>query len=87
MNKLLTLLDLFRKGSEVANPELWKTGQVTVNAIGALLYAGVETARAFGYAVPITESQSLAIAGAVLSIFNLVMTIVTSKRAGLPAKE
>lgn len=87
MTKTAAVLDLFRKGSEVANPALWKAGQISVNALGAALYAGVELGRQFGYAVPITKAETFTIAGAFLSIFNMVMTVVTSKRAGLPAKE
>lgn len=87
MGKLLALWRLFQKGNEVSDPAKWKNGQITVNAIGAVLLGAVELARAFGYEVPITEAQSLAIGGGVIAVVNIVLTVITSARVGLPAKD
>ena len=85
MGKLLAIWKLFRKGEEVTNPEAWKLGQITATAIIAFLAAAVQAAAAFGYEVPVDENQLTAIAGGVLAVGNVVLTLVTSKRAGLPA--
>lgn len=85
MSKLLALFRLFRQGSEVANVERWKLGQVTTNSLVALLAAMVAVARAFGVTMDIADAELAAMAGGVLAAGNVIVTIVTSKRAGLPA--
>lgn len=85
IGKLTAVWRVFRKGEEVANPAAWKLGQITATAIIAFLAAAVQAAAAFGYEVPVNEDQLTAIAGGVLAVGNVVLTLVTSKRAGLPA--
>lgn len=86
MSKLAALFALFRKGSEVADVEKWKSRQITANTLVALLAAVVAVARAFGVAVDIADADLAAIAGGVFAAGNVIVTIVTSKRAGLPAQ-
>lgn len=87
MGKFAALFDLFRKGSEVANVEKWKSGQISANAIALVLTAGVAVAKAFGYTPPISDGDIVAIAGGVFALVNLIITVVSSSRAGLlPAK-
>ena len=85
MSKLLALFRLFRKGSEVADVEKWKSRQITANMLVALLASVVAVARAFGVAVDIADADLAAIAGGVFAAGNVIVTAVTSKRAGLPA--
>lgn len=85
MNKLKALFLLFRKGNEVANPEGWKNGQITANTIAGLVAALLATSSAFGYSLPVSDDAVLSIAGGVFAVVNVAFTIVTSKRAGLPA--
>lgn len=85
MSKLAALFRLFRKGSEVADVEKWKSRQITANMLVALLAALVAVARAFGVAVDIADADLAAIAGGVFAAGNVIVTAVTSKRAGLPA--
>lgn len=85
MNKLKALFLLFRKGNEVANPEGWKNGQITANTIAGLVAALLATSSAFGYSLPVSDDAVLSIAGGLFAAANIVITIVTSKRAGLPA--
>jgi hypothetical protein len=40
VSKLIAIVDLFRKGSEVSNKEAWKKGQITATALGGVLIAG-----------------------------------------------
>lgn len=86
MTKLWAILALFRKGNEVANPAAWKAGQITSTLLAGFLLAAVHAAEVFGYALPIDSSQIDAIAAGILAIGNVVLTITTSKRAGLPSK-
>ena len=85
MNKLKALFLLFRKGNEVANVEGWKNGQITANTIAGLVAALLATSSAFGYSLPVSDGDVLSIAGGLFAAANIVITIVTSKRAGLSA--
>lgn len=87
MEKLAAFWDLFRKGNEVANVEKWKSGQISANAIAIVLTSVVAVAKAFGYTPPISDGDIVAIAGGLLALTNVIITVVSSSRAGLlPAK-
>lgn len=86
MGKLLAILDLFRKGSSVADPALWKTGQITATSIAALFVAISHIATAFGYSLPIDQSAADAVAGGLVALLNVVLTVTTSKTIGLPPR-
>ena len=86
MGKLFALFRLFRKGNEVANPEGWKNGQVTVNTVAAFLAALLAAANAFGYRLPVSDDAVLSIAGGLFALANVIVTIITSKRVGIAAK-
>ena len=86
MGKLSAIWKLFRKGNEVANVESWKLGKITVDAVAAFLAAILSTAQAFGYSIPMDNSGLMLIAGGVYAFGGMVVTIITSKRAGLPAE-
>jgi hypothetical protein len=83
--KLSAIWRVFRKGEEVANPAAWKAGQVTATAIGGFLIAAVQAASAFGFEVPADEGQISAIAAGVLAVGNILLTLATSRKVGLPA--
>ena len=87
-DKLKAGLNVFRKGSEVANPEAWKTGQITGTVIGGLLLAIVNLAQVFGHPLPIDADSANAIGSGIVAVANIMLTAATSKRAGiLPATE
>lgn len=86
MSKLSALFALFRKGSEVSDVEKWKSRQITANMLVALLAALVGVAKAFGADLDIGNDDLAAIAGGVFAIYNITLTAVTSKRAGLPER-
>lgn len=87
MNKLLALLDLFRKGSRVADAELWKSRQVSTTMLVVLIIAGVKVASLFGYVLPIDEDSATAIAGGIIAVVNVLLTYATTNKLGvLPAK-
>lgn len=84
--KLKLFYDLFRKGQELGNAEIWKNRQVTANILGGFILATVALIKAFGYELPIDENTAMSIAGGAIAIINVVLTLTTSKKVGLPAK-
>lgn len=78
-------LRAMKSGEELANAATWKNRQSLVNAVSALVLAGAEIARAYGYPVPFADDQLTAVVGVVVVLlFNLWATLATSKRIGLP---
>lgn len=86
LNKVASVIDLFRKGQSVANPEKWKNRQVTATVLATVIVAGANTATAFGYPVPVDMDTANTLAVGLISIFNAVMTYVTTDKIGLPEK-
>lgn len=86
LNKVASVIDLFRKGQSVANPEKWKNRQVTTTVLATVIVAGANTATAFGYPVPVDMDTANTLAVGLISIFNAVMTYVTTDKIGLPEK-
>lgn len=85
-DKLKAFWDLFHKGEEVADPEKWKARQISASVIAGAIMAAVKLAGTFGIDIPVDSDTSLLIAGGVLATVNVVLTMVTSKKAGLQAK-
>jgi hypothetical protein len=83
ISTIFAALSLLQKGREVANPEAWKSGQITANVLGGVILAAGAVAKAAGIPLPIDEASSLTIAGGVIALFNVVATAVSSKRAGI----
>lgn len=84
--KLKLFYDLFRKGQELANVEVWKNRQVVANILGGFILAIVALMKAFGYDLPIDSDTAMSIAFGIAAIVNVILTITTSKKVGLPAK-
>lgn len=85
MGKLWAILDLFRKGSAVSDPALWKNSSNLAAALGALLLAVDRVAAAYGFPLGITDSDAVAMAGGMAAAAHIVLSIVTSDKIGLPA--
>lgn len=83
MNKLLAFWNLFKVGSSVTNPELWKKRQITVTVLGAVVLAVVNLVASFGYALPIDTETANAIAGGILAVINVILTITTTDKVGV----
>ena len=83
MGAIKSMIDLLRYGSEVADPEAWKKGQINVNKIVTVLAAVVVLLRSFGVVLPIDDAGIVAVAGGVFALANMVFTAITSSRAGL----
>ena len=86
MNKLLTLLDLFRKGNAVADPALWKSRQIKATLLLPTFGALVAVLRAFGLEVPLDDTQITQLVTGLVVLLNLVLTLTTTNKVGLPAK-
>jgi len=85
--KLGAFFNLFRKGSEVANAQLWKTGGISVAALSAALLALVNVGDVLGLHIILTQAQSDSICGGVITFVGVVLPLITSKKVGLlPAK-
>lgn len=90
MNKLLAAWNVFRKGQVVANPTAWKTGQITGSILAGVLAAIVAGAKAFGYELPVSDDQLLAIGSGVVAVVGLFLnpaaTVVSSDKVGMSAR-
>lgn len=90
MGKLFAFLAVLRKGHVVANPAAWKAGQITGSVVAGLLAAAVALAKAFGYELPLSDEELLAIGSAVVAIVGLfispAVTVASSDKVGLPTE-
>lgn len=87
MNKMFAFVNLLRKGAEISDGEKWKKRQIDANIFGGFIIALVTVAKAFGYELPVDEEVAYTIGGGIVAMVNVVLTSVTSKKAGiLPAK-
>lgn len=88
--KLVNLLpDVLKKGQVVANPELWKKGQITSGVLTTFLTAVLALAKVFGYDIPLTDEQIAYIASGILStygMYNIVATVASTDKVGLADK-
>lgn len=88
MEKILAILNLFRKGSAVADKEAWKKGQIGATVVGGAIIAVVQVAGAFGYPLPIPEDVATQIGAAIIGVVNFALTYMTSESVGiLPEKK
>ena len=86
MSKLWALFDLFRKGSVVTDPALWKQRQITATVLLPLLASLVAASKAFGYDLPLTDADLAQLVGGLVVVINLVLTLATSDKVGLPPR-
>jgi sugar phosphate permease len=86
MTKLLAFLELFRKGSAVSDPAIWKDRGGATIAVAGLIAALVQLAKAYGYELPLDHDAILAVAGGVATLVGLCVTYATSDKVGLPPK-
>jgi uncharacterized lipoprotein YbaY len=84
LQKLIALARVFRKGEQVADPAAWKTGQIAVTALAAFLVAAAQAAAAFGLPLPVDEAAWSAVAAGVIALVNIVLTVATTRKIGLP---
>ena len=88
MNKIKAIYRVFTTGQQVANPVLWKKSQITGGMVTGLIAALVALAKAFGYALPLTDDQLIQIGGAVVAVWGVLngaATVASTTTLGLPA--
>jgi predicted membrane protein len=86
LKKIKAGMALMKAGRRVQDPAKWKARQIEASAIVAVLWAAVNSAAAFGIEVPVNAEIVDGLAVAILSIVNLVLTVITTNKIGLPDK-
>lgn len=89
MEKLSALWNLFRRGEGLADlhAATWKERQLAITILVPFLAAAARVARSFGFDPGLTDDDLAVLAGGVVVIANVVLTVVTSDKVGLlPAK-
>ena len=74
---------LLQKGKAVADPAKWKSHQITATALTGVIWAALQVAEVFGYAIPVDEQTVDSIAVGMLALVNWVLTLSTSEKVGL----
>lgn len=87
MDKLKALFGLFRKGSAVLDPAKWKERQITATVLAGVILALVHVAAAFGFVLPVDMEIANSIAAGIIAVVNVVLTITTTDKVGLPSKQ
>lgn len=83
MNKITALIALFRAGISVSDPALWKQRQVTTTVLGVVILSVVNLLAAFGMSLPVDTETANIIAGGILAVVNVVLTITTTDKIGV----
>jgi hypothetical protein len=74
---------LLQKGKAVADPAKWKSRQITATMLTGVIWAVIQAAEAFGYAIPVDEVTVDSVAVGVLASVNWVLTLSTSEKVGM----
>ena len=74
---------LLQKGKAVADPAKWKSRQITATMLTGVIWAAIQVAEAFGYAIPVDETTVDSVAVGVLAAVNWVLTLSTSEKIGM----
>jgi uncharacterized membrane protein len=85
LKKVKAGLDLMKAGKRVSDPAKWKTRQITSSMLVAAIWAAVNAASAFGVEVPVDAETVDAVAVAILAVVNVVLTVTTTNKIGLPS--
>lgn len=83
MNKISALWNLFKVGQSVSDPSKWKSRQITVTVLGAVILAVVNLLAAFGMSIPVDTETANAIAGGIIAIVNVILTLITTDKIGV----
>jgi uncharacterized membrane protein len=86
LKKAKTTLELFKAGKRVSDPAKWKARQIEASVLVAAIWAAVNAASAFGIEIPVDADTVDAAAVAVLAIVNVVLTVTTTNKIGLPGE-
>ena len=81
--KIKTAFSLVQKGKAVADPAKWKSRQITATALTGFIWTAIQTAEAFGYALPVDAQTVDSVAIGVLALVNWLLTLSTSEKVGV----
>lgn len=81
---IFKMFEVFQKGRSVLQPGFWKNVQNATTVLGGLIITLVQIAGGMGHALPIDENTATLIAGGIVAVVNVVLTLITSKHVGLP---
>jgi len=83
IKKIKAAMTLLKKGRAVTDPAKWKSRQITATALTGAIWAAIQAAEAFGYAIPVDEATVDSVAVGVLALVNWVFTLSTSEKVGM----
>jgi hypothetical protein len=86
LKKAKAAYTLLQKGKVVSDPAKWKSRQITATMLTGAVWAAIQAAEAFGYAIPIDEATVDSVAIGVLAAVNWVLTLSTSEKVGLQSR-
>jgi len=85
-SKIKAFWSLFKAGQRVADAAKWKSRQIETTAIAAVLWGLVSVAESMGYQLPVGGETIDAIAVGIIATVNVVLTVTTTNKVGLPDK-
>lgn len=80
--KLMSIVEVFKKGQVIANPTLWKNRQVTTTVLVAVIFAVINMLALFGYPVYVDIDTANIVATCIIAVVNVVLTYATSDKIG-----
>lgn len=86
---LFTIPEVLKQGKIVANPQAWKSGQITVSFLAGFIGLLLGATQLLGLDLPVTDDQLTAIAGGILAAFGLlnpVATVASSDKVGIKSE-
>lgn len=86
LKAIFTIPEVLKRGKVVANPEAWKSGQITVSYLAGFLGILLSATQLFGLDLPVSDEQLTLIAGGILAafgMFNPVATVASSDKIGI----
>jgi len=83
IKRLKIAYTLLQKGKVVTDPAKWKSRQITATALTGAIWAAIQAAEAFGYAIPVDEQTVDSVAVGILALVNWLLTLSTSEKVGL----
>jgi hypothetical protein len=69
---------VLHKGYELSNAAAWKNVQNAINVIAGILFVVVQS-----YQLPIDKDTINLLAGGIVAVVNIVLTVATSEKVGL----
>lgn len=85
--KLLDWIDLFRKGSAVANKAAWANGGNVAALLAPFMLALAKLAGDYGYFIKLDIEQAMSIASGISAVVLFITHNISNKHAGvLPSK-